>query len=78
VLKRDLVKEEKEEISIEELVDTERAALGSNVTKVTLESFLVWKAKKIKEKKEALAAERAKKKKSVMEGKMSKVAIAPV
>lgn len=76
VLKRDQKKEEKTEITIEELVDTERAALGSAVTKVTLESFLKWKQRKLQEKKEALAAERAKKKKSVVEGKLSKVRLA--
>jgi hypothetical protein len=73
VLKRDQKKEEKQEISIEELVDTERAALGSNLTKVTLDTFTAWKQKKLREKKEALAVEAAKKKKSVMEGKLSKV-----
>lgn len=34
------------------LIEKERAALGSNVTKITLETFLAWKAKKIKEKKD--------------------------
>merc|ERR1711976_67135 len=40
-LKKDQKKEEKEDqISIEDLVETERAALGHDVTKVTLETFI--------------------------------------
>ncbi|KAI1291993.1 Zinc finger CCCH domain-containing protein 15 -like protein [Halotydeus destructor] len=50
VLKKDQKKEKKEEISIEELVERERAKLGYNVTKVTLGSFLDWKKRKIEEK----------------------------
>ncbi len=73
VLKRDQVKEEKDTISLEELIESERAALPPTSEKVTLETFLQWKKKKLQEKKEALAAERAKKKKNMEEGKMSKV-----
>lgn len=40
------------ELSMEMLVEKERASLGKNVTKVTLESFLAWKKRKIVEKKE--------------------------
>ena len=65
VLKRDIVKEEKEEITIEELIDSERAALGPTQTKVTLDSFLKWKAKKIADKKELLKKEIAAKKRSI-------------
>ncbi len=54
--------EESEKISIETLVETERAALGANVTKVTLESFLAWKKRKIEEKK-SKAIEKDEKKK---------------
>ena len=72
-MKRDQKKEEKEEVSLESLIDTERSALGPNVTKVTLDTFLAWKKRKLQEKKEALAADRAKKKKNLQEGKMSKV-----
>ncbi|XP_061464251.1 zinc finger CCCH domain-containing protein 15 [Rhineura floridana] len=51
VLKKDKKKEEKEEeISLEDLIEKERAALGSNVTKITLESFLAWKKRKRQEK----------------------------
>lgn len=47
VLKKDKKKEEKaEEISLEDLIERERAALGPNVTRITLESFLAWKKRK--------------------------------
>ncbi|KFD47334.1 hypothetical protein M513_11792 [Trichuris suis] len=51
VLKKDRVKptEDKEVISLEELIEKERAALGDNLTKVTLETFLKWKEGKRKE-----------------------------
>lgn len=63
VLKKDKVKDDKEEqISIEELVETERAALGVDVTRVTLESFLKWKERKRKEKLEKREADQEKKK----------------
>ncbi|GFN90489.1 Zinc finger ccch domain-containing protein 15 [Plakobranchus ocellatus] len=70
VLKKDKIKEEKEDqISIEELVETERAALGVNVTKVTLESFLKWKERKRREKQEQLIADQEKKKADYKAGK---------
>ncbi|XP_022327273.1 zinc finger CCCH domain-containing protein 15-like [Crassostrea virginica] len=51
VLKKDQKKEDKGEIiTIEELIEKERAALGGGTTKVTLESFLKWKERKRKEK----------------------------
>lgn len=51
VLKKDQKKEEKEdEISLEELIENERAALGPNVTRITLETFLAWKRRKRQEK----------------------------
>ncbi|XP_068100974.1 zinc finger CCCH domain-containing protein 15 [Hyperolius riggenbachi] len=47
VLKKDKKKEEKDdEISLEDLIEKERAALGPNVTRITLESFLAWKKRK--------------------------------
>lgn len=63
MLKRDrkLLEEQKETISLEELIESERAALGSNVTKVTLESFLAWKKRKIEEKKQQLVKDEEKK-----------------
>ena len=51
VLKKDKKKEEKEdEISLEDLIEREHSALGPNVTKITLESFLAWKKRKRQEK----------------------------
>lgn len=51
VLKKDLKKEKKEEISIEDLVERERAKLGYDLPRITLSSFLNWKRQKIEEKK---------------------------
>jgi hypothetical protein len=53
-LKSDAKKKEleEEEVSLEMLIEKERASLGPNVTKITLESFLAWKVRKIKEKKD--------------------------
>ncbi|XP_051565998.1 zinc finger CCCH domain-containing protein 15 [Myxocyprinus asiaticus] len=52
VLKKDKKKEEKneEEILLEDLIETERSALGPNVTRITLETFLAWKKRKRQEK----------------------------
>ncbi|RXM28426.1 Zinc finger CCCH domain-containing protein 15, partial [Acipenser ruthenus] len=52
VLKKDKKKEEKEEeiISMEELIEKERSALGPTVTRVTLETFLSWKKRKREDK----------------------------
>ncbi|XP_026127820.1 zinc finger CCCH domain-containing protein 15 [Carassius auratus] len=52
VLKKDKKKEETnvEEISLEDLIETERASLGANVTRITLETFLAWKKRKRQEK----------------------------
>uniref|UniRef100_A0A8C8RBA3 Zinc finger CCCH domain-containing protein 15 n=1 Tax=Pelusios castaneus TaxID=367368 RepID=A0A8C8RBA3_9SAUR len=51
VLKKDKKKEEKEdEVSLEDLIERERSALGPNVTKITLETFLAWKKRKRQEK----------------------------
>lgn len=62
VLKKDKKKEDKkDEISLEDLIERERAALGSNLTKITLETFTTWKKRKLKEKKEAAIKEEEKK-----------------
>lgn len=63
VLKKDHKKEEKkDEISLEELIEKERAALSSGtLTKVTLETFVAWKKRKLKEKKDAAIKEEEKK-----------------
>jgi len=70
VLKKDRVKKEKEKegISIEDLIETERGALDqSKLTKVTLQTFVAWKKKKLKEKALAEKKEREKKKKDFKE-----------
>ena len=41
-------------MTLEELVESERAALGTNLTPVTLVSFMAWKKKKLAEKRAAL------------------------
>ena len=63
MLKRDrkLLDEQKEAISLEDLIESERAALGSAVTKVTLESFIAWKKRKVEEKKQQLVKDEEKK-----------------
>ncbi|KAB0795774.1 hypothetical protein PPYR_09835 [Photinus pyralis] len=54
VLKKDKKKEDKgDEISLEDLIERERAALGPNQTKITLETFVAWKKRKLFEKAEA-------------------------
>ncbi|XP_067686276.1 zinc finger CCCH domain-containing protein 15-like [Haliotis asinina] len=71
VLKKDQKKEEKKEkITIEELVEKERAALGHNTTKVTLETFLKWKERKRREKVAILEADQDKKKTDFKQGKL--------
>ncbi|XP_061600842.1 zinc finger CCCH domain-containing protein 15 [Cololabis saira] len=52
VLKKDKKKEEEkeDEVSLEELIENERSALGVNVTRITLETFLAWKKRKRQEK----------------------------
>ncbi|KAI8775940.1 zinc finger CCCH domain-containing protein 15 isoform X1 [Biomphalaria glabrata] len=63
VLKKDQKKADTEDqITIEELVETERAALGLNVTRVTLETFIKWKERKKQEKIEKHLADQEKKK----------------
>ncbi|KAH8232903.1 zinc finger CCCH domain-containing protein 15 homolog [Drosophila bipectinata] len=70
VLKRDKKKEDKpSEISLVDLIEKERAALGPNQTRVTLESFLAWKKRKLSEKKAKLAAEEERKKSDFSKGK---------
>ncbi|XP_066995926.1 zinc finger CCCH domain-containing protein 15 homolog [Anabrus simplex] len=61
VLKKNVSEEKKEEISLEDLIEKERAALGPNQTKITLETFNAWKKRKLKEKKDA--AQKAEEKK---------------
>ncbi|XP_068424521.1 zinc finger CCCH domain-containing protein 15 [Clinocottus analis] len=71
VLKKDKKKEEKEEdkISLEELIENERAALGANVTRITLETFLAWKKRKRQDKINKAMVEMEKKKADFKAGK---------
>ncbi|KAI8035704.1 zinc finger CCCH domain-containing protein 15 homolog [Drosophila gunungcola] len=70
VLKRDKKKEEKPtEISLVDLIEKERAALGTNQTRVTLESFLAWKKRKLSEKKAKMIADEERKKNDFSKGK---------
>nr|CAG4636461.1 EOG090X0C5B [Eubosmina coregoni]SVE70024.1 EOG090X0C5B [Eubosmina coregoni] len=63
VLKKDKKKEDKkDEISLEDLIEKERAALGPNQTKVTLETFLAWKKRKLREREETSNKENNRKK----------------
>lgn len=70
VLKKDKKKEDKkDEISLEELIETERASIGVGSTKVTLETFLAWKKRKIEEKRQAAMEDEKKKLKDFKAGK---------
>ncbi|GMT28753.1 hypothetical protein PFISCL1PPCAC_20050, partial [Pristionchus fissidentatus] len=58
------------EISLEELIEKERASLNTqNLTKVTLQSFVAWKKRKLREKKEKAEADEKAKKEKVKSGK---------
>lgn len=64
--------EEEQTITLEELVEEERQKLASSgvtLTKVTLESFLAWKDRKIRERKEKDVAESEKKKEAFKAGR---------
>lgn len=63
VLKKDKKKMEDraKEITLEDLIEKERAALGPKQTKITLETFLAWKKRKIQEKKDNAKKEEDKK-----------------
>lgn len=73
VLKKDKKKMEaqKEEISLVDLIERERAALGSNQTRVTLETFLAWKKRKIQEKKKREQEEEDRKRKDFKAGRQN-------
>lgn len=74
VLKKDRKKAEKETegITIEDLIEKERALLDSSkCTKVTLETFVAWKKKKLKEKAMAERKDKDKKKKDLKSGTTS-------
>ncbi|KAI7859343.1 hypothetical protein BDC45DRAFT_432907 [Circinella umbellata] len=69
VLKSKQNKKEKEEISLEEFLDSERHKLGSNLTPVTLESFNQWKKDRIAKKDAVEAAERKQKENRMKAGR---------
>ncbi|EFN75875.1 zinc finger CCCH domain-containing protein 15 homolog [Harpegnathos saltator] len=70
VLKKDRKKEEKkDEISLEDLIEKERANLGLNQTKITLETFLAWKKRKLKEKEEQAIKDEEKKRNDYKAGR---------
>ncbi|XP_078489545.1 zinc finger CCCH domain-containing protein 15 [Ciona intestinalis] len=58
-----------EQISIEDLVEKERAALGSKVTRVTLETFLAWKKRKKEEKIKQMRANKDSRQRDFKSGK---------
>uniref|UniRef100_A0A915EJ56 C3H1-type domain-containing protein n=1 Tax=Ditylenchus dipsaci TaxID=166011 RepID=A0A915EJ56_9BILA len=61
-----------EEISLEELIEKERSALSSkDCTKVTLESFIAWKKRKLREKQQKAIAEEKKKLTNFKSGKQA-------
>lgn len=70
VLKKDKKKEDKKsELTLEDLIEKERAALGGNLTKITLESFLAWKKRKIQEKKDKAFKDEEKKRNDYKAGR---------
>lgn len=70
VLKKDKKKaDSKPLIAMEELVEVERSKLPSDLPKLTLESFLAWKKRKIAERKDKLAKEAADKKAEYQAGR---------
>lgn len=70
VLKKDKKKEDKkDEISLEDLIETERANLGPKQTKITLETFLAWKKRKLKEKEEQAIKDEEKKRNDYKAGR---------
>lgn len=70
VLKKGKKKEEKkEEISLEDLIEKERANLGPNQTKITLETFLAWKKRKLQEKKDQAIKDEEKKRNDYKAGR---------
>ncbi|KAI4470491.1 zinc finger-containing protein p48znf [Holotrichia oblita] len=70
VLKKDKKKDDKKnDISLEDLIEKERAALGSKQTKVTLDTFIAWKKRKIQEREDAAFKEEEKKRNDYKAGR---------
>lgn len=57
----DEIKSAEETLTIEDLIETERAKLGGNLARITLETFLAWKKAKIREKQDSEQKERDRK-----------------
>ena len=73
---QDRKKDKKEEISLEDLIEKERAALASvKFTKITLESFLDWKKRKLREKIETAKKDEEKKRQDYKAGRAAGVSI---
>jgi len=75
VLKKDRVKFDQQnkgdEISLEELVEKERAALGADLPKVTLESFLAWKQRKRRQQADKRSQDERRKRAEYKQGKQT-------
>ncbi|KAJ2352834.1 Translation machinery-associated protein 46, partial [Coemansia sp. RSA 2611] len=71
VLKKDKKPEEKEEISLEDFLETERHKLGPNLTPVTLESFTKWKVARKERKADAEHKNQQAKEKAYKAGKLA-------
>jgi len=61
-----------DQISLDELIEKERANLSSkDQTKVTLETFIAWKKKKLREKRQKVAQDEIKKRTNAKSGKQT-------
>ncbi|KAK0080159.1 hypothetical protein PV325_000364 [Microctonus aethiopoides] len=70
VLKKDKKKDDKkDEISLEDLIERERANLGVHQTRITLETFLAWKKRKLHERKEKAEKDEEKKRSDFKAGR---------
>ncbi|RDD45125.1 Zinc finger CCCH domain-containing protein 15 [Trichoplax sp. H2] len=70
VLKKNSKKDEVDETtSLEELIETKRANLGSELTKVTYETFIVWKKNRLEAKRKKEEADTKKKKAELKAGR---------
>jgi len=73
VLKKDVVKEKKDDFDLEGWIETQRNQLfsdGKELTRVTIETFTAWKKRKIEEKKELKKQEDQKKLRNFKQNKM--------
>uniref|UniRef100_A0A915IEA1 C3H1-type domain-containing protein n=1 Tax=Romanomermis culicivorax TaxID=13658 RepID=A0A915IEA1_ROMCU len=73
VCKKDRVKidqvNKEDEITLEDLIEKERAALGANLTKINFETFCSWKKRKLVEKQKEKAKEEKRKRTDLKAGK---------